>query len=124
MYRRYLNLREPLKIHFGEQANLFAAGLLQTKTTLSTDKADLSSLPDNKNSLLVAQKQLSELPLIGKKNIGQNRLCLLDELGRFYGRLEEGKKTPLSSVFSRFFSRIIKKMTWRIGLSDGILMSN
>jgi len=70
-------LREPLKIHFGEQANLFVvkihfgeqanlfvAGLPQTKVTLSTDKADLSSLPDNKNSLLVAQKQLLELPLI------------------------------------------------------------
>jgi len=56
--------REPLKIHFGEQANLFVAGLPQTKPTLSTDKADLSSLPDNKNFLLVAQKQLLELPFI------------------------------------------------------------
>ncbi|MCD4830627.1 MAG: hypothetical protein K8R02_02330 [Anaerohalosphaeraceae bacterium] len=57
-------LREPLKIHFGGQANLFATGLRQTKAALSTDKADLFSLPDNKNFLLVAQKQLLELPLM------------------------------------------------------------
>jgi len=43
---------------------LFVAGLLQTKATLSTDKADLSALPDNKDLLLVAQKQLLEPPLI------------------------------------------------------------
>ena len=56
--------REPLKIHFGGQANLFAAGLCQTKVTLASTKADLSSLPDGKNLLLAAQKQLLELPLI------------------------------------------------------------
>ncbi|MBU1517595.1 MAG: hypothetical protein KKI18_01575, partial [Planctomycetes bacterium] len=38
-------LRIPLKIHFGGRANLFVAGLCQTKATLSIDKADLSSLP-------------------------------------------------------------------------------
>ncbi len=51
------------KIHFGGQANLFAGGLRQTKTALSTDKADLSFLSPNKNFLLAAQKQLLELPL-------------------------------------------------------------
>ena len=56
-------LRIPLKIHFGSRANLFVAGQRQTKATLSTDKADLSSLPANKNLLLAAQKQLLELPL-------------------------------------------------------------
>jgi len=56
--------REPLKIHFGGQANLFVAGLHQTKATLSMDKADLFSLPDNKKFLLAAQKQLLELPFI------------------------------------------------------------
>ena len=74
--KRY-NLRIPLKIHFGSRANLFVAGLRQTKATLSIDRADLSSLPASKNLLLAAQpprlptrvgaagqKQLLELPLI------------------------------------------------------------
>ncbi len=61
-----VNLREPLKIHFGRQANLFVAGLRQTKGALSTDKSYLSSLPDNKNFLLATQKQLLELPLMNK----------------------------------------------------------
>jgi len=47
-------LRAPLKIHFGEQANLFAASLRQVKAALSTDKADLPSLPASKNLLLAA----------------------------------------------------------------------
>ena len=64
------NLREPLKIHFGGQANLFPSGLCQTKTALFTNKADLSSLPELKNLLLAAQKQLLELPLI--KSIRQS----------------------------------------------------
>ncbi|MBW8002022.1 MAG: hypothetical protein FVQ80_08360 [Planctomycetes bacterium] len=57
-------LREPLKIHFGEQANLFDSGLHQEKAALASAKADLLSLPEHKNLLLVAQKQLSELPLM------------------------------------------------------------
>ena len=57
-------LREPLKIHFGGQANLFVSGLRQAKAALTSIKADLSSLPENKNFLLAAQKQLLELPLI------------------------------------------------------------
>jgi hypothetical protein len=56
-------LREPLKIHIGDQANLFDSGLHQTKATLASTKADLPSLPEIKNFLLVAQKQLLELPL-------------------------------------------------------------
>jgi len=58
--------RIPLKIHFGGRANLFLAGLRQTKAALSTDKADLSSLPASKNLLLAAQKQLLELPFMDK----------------------------------------------------------
>jgi len=58
-----IDLRIPLKIHFGGRANLFVAGLRQTKTALSTDKADFPSLPASKNLLLAAQKQLLELPL-------------------------------------------------------------
>jgi hypothetical protein len=57
-----LCLREPLKIHFGGQANLFVSGLRQAKAALSTNKADLGSLPEDKNFLLAAQKQLLELP--------------------------------------------------------------
>jgi len=59
-------LRIPLKIHFGGRANLFVAGPRQTNAALSTDKADLSSLPASKNLLLAAQKQLLELPLNNK----------------------------------------------------------
>ena len=57
-------LREPLKIHFGEQANLFDSGLRQEKATLALAKTDFPSLPEYKNLLLVAQKQLCKLPLI------------------------------------------------------------
>ncbi|MCD4831309.1 MAG: hypothetical protein K8R02_05800 [Anaerohalosphaeraceae bacterium] len=60
--------RKSLRIHFGEQANLFIAGLRQTKAALSVDKADLSFLPGSKNFLLVAQKQLLELPSIFQIN--------------------------------------------------------
>ncbi len=60
MYRS----REPLKIHFGKQANLSASGRRQTNAALASTKAGLSSLPENQNLLLVAQKQLLELPLI------------------------------------------------------------
>ncbi|MCK5173452.1 MAG: hypothetical protein KAR47_08675, partial [Planctomycetes bacterium] len=38
-------LREPLKIHFGAQANLFDSGQHQAKAALATAKADLPSLP-------------------------------------------------------------------------------
>ena len=61
-------LKIPLKIHFGGRANLFVAGLRQTKATLSIDKADLSSLGGSKNLLLAAQKQLLELPFTFTKN--------------------------------------------------------
>jgi hypothetical protein len=56
------NFREPLKIHFGEQANLFDSGRRQRKAALASTKADFSSLPETKNLLLIAQKQLLELP--------------------------------------------------------------
>ena len=58
------NLREPLKIHFGGQANLFDSGRRQEKTALAKAKADFPSLPEYKNLLLAAQKQLLELPSI------------------------------------------------------------
>ena len=56
------DLRAPLKIHFGEQVPLFGSGRHQAKATLSTDKADLPSLPEHKNKSLVARKQLLEIP--------------------------------------------------------------
>ena len=56
-------LREPLKIHFGGQANLFDSGRHQEKTALALAKADFPSLPEYKNILLAAQKQLLEPPL-------------------------------------------------------------
>ncbi|MHC4638697.1 MAG: hypothetical protein ACYTBV_14545 [Planctomycetota bacterium] len=56
-------LREPLKIHFGGQANLFDSGRRQAKAALASTKADLPFLPEVKNLLLAAQKQLLELPL-------------------------------------------------------------
>jgi hypothetical protein len=54
--------RAPLQIHIGGQANLFDSGLRQEKATLVSTKADSPSLPECKNLLLVAQKQLLELP--------------------------------------------------------------
>jgi hypothetical protein len=54
--------RAPLRIQFGVQANLFDSGLRQEKATLASTKADSPSLPECKNLLLVAQKQLIELP--------------------------------------------------------------
>ena len=57
-------LREPLKIHFGGQANLFDSGRRQKKAALASAKTLSSSLPEYKNLLLTAQKQLLELPLI------------------------------------------------------------
>ena len=54
--------REPLTIHFGEQANLFDSGRRHVKTALALAKADLPSLSEYKNLLLAAQKQLLELP--------------------------------------------------------------
>ena len=56
------NFREPLKIHFGGQANLFDSGQRQGKAALASAKADFPSLPEYKNILLTAQKQLLELP--------------------------------------------------------------
>jgi len=55
-------LRASLKIHF-------VSGHRQTKTALSSDKADLSWLPEAKNLLLSAQKQLLELPLIYYRSV-------------------------------------------------------
>jgi hypothetical protein len=57
-----VNYRVPLKTHFGEQANLFDSGLCQAKTALTSIKADLPSLPETKNLLLVTQKQLLKPP--------------------------------------------------------------
>ena len=79
------DLREALKIHFGGQANLFVAGLRQAKATLSTDKADLPSLPDNKNFLLAAQKQLLELPLRNCQKM-QTFLIAVEGIGNVYSR--------------------------------------
>jgi len=42
--------------------NLFDSGLRQKKTALASAKADFPSLPEYKNLLPVAQKQLLELP--------------------------------------------------------------
>ncbi|MFC1761688.1 hypothetical protein ACFL6U_06375 [Planctomycetota bacterium] len=56
-------LRAPLTIHFGEQANPFDSGRRQEKAALVSTKADSPSLPEFKKLLLVAQKQLLELPL-------------------------------------------------------------
>jgi len=61
--RGTVKLREPLKIHFVGQANLFNSGRRQRKTALASAKADLSWLPENKNLLLANQKQLLEPPL-------------------------------------------------------------
>jgi hypothetical protein len=58
-----LSLRAPLTIHFGGQANLFDSGRRQEKAALVSTKADSPSLPECKNLLLDAQKQLLELPL-------------------------------------------------------------
>jgi hypothetical protein len=76
-----LVFRLPLIIHFGGQANLFVAGLRQTKAALSTDKADLSSLPASKNLLPAAQKQLLELPLkqVITKRLSRIFLCVKKE---------------------------------------------
>ncbi len=57
-------LRAPLKTQFGVQANFFDSGLRQEKAALVSTKADSPSLPEFKNLLLSAQKQLLELPLI------------------------------------------------------------
>jgi len=48
----------PLKIHFGGQANLFDSGQRQEKAALASAKADFPSLPEYKNLLRAAQKQL------------------------------------------------------------------
>jgi hypothetical protein len=53
-----------MTIHFGEQANLLASGRRQAKAALAVLRLNSPSLPEDQNFLLVAQKQLSELPLI------------------------------------------------------------
>jgi len=58
-----LAYRVALTIHFGGQANLFDSGWRQAKAALASTKADLTSLPEYKNLLLTAQKQLLELPI-------------------------------------------------------------
>jgi hypothetical protein len=47
-YKKYHNLREPLKIHFGGKRILFVSGRRQIEAALSSNKADLSSLPGTK----------------------------------------------------------------------------
>ena len=49
-------------IHFGGQANLFDSGRRQIKVALAVAKTHFPSLPEYKNILLAAQKQLLELP--------------------------------------------------------------
>jgi hypothetical protein len=66
-------LRAPPKIQFGVQASLFDSGLRQEKATLASTKADSPSLPEYKNLLLSAQKQLLELPSIIDVVIGTIR---------------------------------------------------
>jgi hypothetical protein len=46
------------------QASLFDSGRRQEEAALASTKADLPSLPEYKNLLLAAQKQLIELPFI------------------------------------------------------------
>jgi hypothetical protein len=58
-----IDFRAPPRIHFGVPANLFDSGRRQEKAALASTKADSPSLPENKNLLLSAQKQLLELPL-------------------------------------------------------------
>ncbi len=58
-----MDVWEPLIIQIGVQANLFDSGLRQEKAVLVSTKADFPSLPEYKNGLLVAQKQLIELPI-------------------------------------------------------------
>jgi len=69
-------LREPLKIHFAGQANLFDSGRHQAKAALASTKAGSPSLPEIQNLLLAEQKQLLELPLILKK--AQSRVSLAE----------------------------------------------
>jgi len=70
------SLRAPLKIHFGEQANLFDSGRRQEKTALASTKADFPSLPEHQNLLLAAQKQLIELPLTWESQLlGKSISC-------------------------------------------------
>ena len=57
------DVRVPLKIHFGGQRNLFAPGGVRQKPLYCSNKADLSSLPENKNLHFTAQKQLLEPPI-------------------------------------------------------------
>ena len=57
-FSRCFDLRAPLKIHFGGQANLFDSGQRQEKAALASAKADFPSLPEYKNLLRAAQKQL------------------------------------------------------------------
>jgi hypothetical protein len=56
--------REPLKIHFGGQANFFDSGRRQKKQALASAKPDFPSLPEHENFLLAAQKQLLEPPFM------------------------------------------------------------
>jgi hypothetical protein len=76
-----LILREPLKIHFGGQANLFDSGRRQAKAALASTKADLPSLPEVKKLLLAAQKQLLELPLTFRNINFSNQRIRLRRLG-------------------------------------------
>jgi hypothetical protein len=80
-----ITLREPLKIHFGGQANLLASGQCQEEADLASTKPDLPSLPEAQNLLLAAQKQLLELPLIKSKSCIQRKKC------------------PLTLFFTQFF---------------------
>ena len=77
---------EPLKIHFGGQANLFDSGRRQAKAALASTKADSPSLPEHNpdlSGLLTAQKQLLELPLKQFIRVFEEFFDEVEELGRF-----------------------------------------
>jgi hypothetical protein len=62
VFRRFIIITGISKNSFCQQVILFASGQRQPKAALSTNKANLSSLPEDENFLLAVQKQLLELP--------------------------------------------------------------
>jgi hypothetical protein len=62
VFRRFIIVTGISKNSFCRQVILFASGQRQPKAALSTNKANLSSLPEDKNFLPAVQKQLLELP--------------------------------------------------------------
>jgi len=58
-----INLREPLKIHFGYERVCFPPGLRREKPGIFTNMPDSPLLASRKNPALSLQKQLLEVPL-------------------------------------------------------------